>query len=119
MRNPKQRNSLMAEVSQKWAMVEAWILAGILFLVPSNLFFKFWTESAYVHGLLVDYLIPKLYASDLLIIAFCVVAVMQKNVRMKLLRAFQKIIGGEKVSSVFLILCFTFVVRQFLSSYPI
>lgn len=39
----------------------------IIFLVPSNLFFKFIESSAYVNGLLLDYLIPKFYLSDLVI----------------------------------------------------
>ncbi|MDH5533819.1 MAG: O-antigen ligase family protein [Candidatus Pacebacteria bacterium] len=39
----------------------------VIFLVPSNLFFKFFESSAYVNGLLLDYLIPKLYLSDLII----------------------------------------------------
>ena len=41
----------------------------IIFLIPSNLFFKVLESSAYVNGLLIDYLIPKLYLSDLVIFA--------------------------------------------------
>lgn len=36
-----------------------------LFLIPSNLFFVFSRESGYIHGLLIDYLLPKLYLSDI------------------------------------------------------
>lgn len=36
-----------------------------LFLIPSNLFFVFFRESGYIHGLLIDYLLPKLYLSDI------------------------------------------------------
>jgi len=39
-------------------------LCGWIFLIPSNLFLKFGENQAYVHGLLVDYLLPKLYLSD-------------------------------------------------------
>ncbi len=42
-------------------------LGVLIFLIPSNLFLKFFESSAYVHGLLVDYLLPKLYLSDLVI----------------------------------------------------
>lgn len=42
---------------------------ALVFLVPSNLFLKFSLNSAYVRGLLVDYLIPKLYLSDLALIS--------------------------------------------------
>lgn len=43
------------------------LVAILLFLVPSNLFLKFSVSSGYVSGLLVDYLLPKLYLSDLII----------------------------------------------------
>jgi len=38
-------------------------------LWPSNLFLKFAVETGYLHGLLVDYLLPKLFVTDLLIVA--------------------------------------------------
>lgn len=41
------------------------LIAILIFLIPSNLFLKFLVDSAYVNGLLVDYLLPKLYVSDL------------------------------------------------------
>src|SRR5260221_404184 len=41
------------------------LIASLIFLIPSNLFLKFLVDSAYVNGLLVDYLLPKLYVSDL------------------------------------------------------
>jgi O-antigen ligase len=45
------------------------LLACTLFLIPANLFLKFFEQTAYVNGLLIDYLLPKLYASDLPILA--------------------------------------------------
>lgn len=39
----------------------------VIFLIPTNLFFKFFESSAYVNGLQIDYLIPKLYLIDLVI----------------------------------------------------
>lgn len=48
----------------------------LVFLVPTNLFLKFLVDRAYVGGILVDYLLPKLYLSDifvfLLIISWCI-----------------------------------------------
>lgn len=46
----------------------AFLICLIIFLIPSNLFLKINPTSAYVNGLLVDYLIPKLYLSDVPII---------------------------------------------------
>lgn len=41
------------------------ILHGVfIFLIPSNLFYAIRIPEAYVHGLLVDYLIPKIYLID-------------------------------------------------------
>ncbi|HZZ98732.1 MAG TPA: hypothetical protein VFG51_02245, partial [Candidatus Saccharimonadia bacterium] len=45
------------------------VFALLLFTIPSNLFAKFFVNSAYVDGLIVDYLIPKLYLSDIFVIA--------------------------------------------------
>jgi hypothetical protein len=40
----------------------------IVFLIPSHFFAKAAIRSAYVHGLLVDYLIPKLFVMDVLVL---------------------------------------------------
>lgn len=44
------------------------LLALILFLLPTNLFLKYVSEDSYVHGILVDYFIPKLYIVDIALI---------------------------------------------------
>lgn len=44
------------------------LIAATIFLIPSNLFLKFGVNTAYVHGLLVDYLLPKFSASDIPIV---------------------------------------------------
>lgn len=48
--------------------IYTFLICSIVFLIPSNLFLKLNTSSAYVNGLLVDYLIPKLYLSDIFIL---------------------------------------------------
>lgn len=55
------------------SITQAVLLAGLIFLLPSNLFLKILPDSGFVHGLQIDYLIPKLYLTDLLIIAILVV----------------------------------------------
>lgn len=45
-----------------------WLTALLIFFIPSNLFLKFFFQTSYVNGLSVDYLLPKLYASDLIIL---------------------------------------------------
>ncbi|MBU2543205.1 O-antigen ligase family protein [Patescibacteria group bacterium] len=44
----------------------------IIFLIPSNLFLKLNYSGAYVNGLLVDYLIPKIYLNDIFIFTLLV-----------------------------------------------
>lgn len=50
----------------------SFLLILLIFTVPTNLFLSFSSGSEYVHGLRVDYLIPKLYLSDLVVIAILV-----------------------------------------------
>lgn len=46
------------------------LLCLSIFFAPFNLFYKLTLQNAYVHGLLVDYLIPKIYLCDVFILAF-------------------------------------------------
>lgn len=54
------------------------VIALLFFSIPSNLFLKFFESSAYVNGLLVDYLIPKFYLSDIFIICLLVLWFIEK-----------------------------------------
>jgi len=51
----------------------------ILFLLPANLAKHFLTKSAYVSGILVDYLIPSLYLTDILIIFLLILWLIEKT----------------------------------------
>ena len=44
------------------------LIGALIFLTPSNLFLKFFENVAFVNGLLVDYLIPKIHLSDIILI---------------------------------------------------
>ncbi len=46
----------------------SYLLAIIIFLLPSNLFLKINESTAYINGLFIDYLIPKFYVSDIFIL---------------------------------------------------
>jgi len=48
------------------------LLSLVIFLIPSNLFFKLYESTAYINGLRVDYLVPKIYLTDLVIITFLI-----------------------------------------------
>lgn len=100
----------------RWLQQSYFVLLSILvFLIPSNLFLTFSREQAYVHGILVDYLIPKLYVSDLVIFTIFGLWLFeylstQKKTRSKL---------RVTLSLGCFIVCFLFLfARQFFSSHP-
>ncbi|MBD3279331.1 MAG: hypothetical protein GF390_01310, partial [Candidatus Pacebacteria bacterium] len=55
-------------LTRKLKKIPLLLTALLIFLTPSNLFIKFLPTTAYVNGLLIDYLIPKLYLTDLVIL---------------------------------------------------
>ena len=57
----------------------SWWLAIIIFLIPSNLFLNLNDNWGYVNGLRIDYLIPKLYLVDLVIIPGWLIGGYQKR----------------------------------------
>lgn len=95
--------------------VYTWLTAGVIFLIPSNLFVKMAESSAYVNGLLVDYLLPKFYLSDVLIITLLLVWLTEipvKNIWSKLQRL-------SPLSLLFLIATAALGFRQLAAPYPI
>ncbi len=50
--------------------IENFLFQLSLFLIPSNLAYHLYIQSAYINGRLVDYLLPKLYLSDIPILLF-------------------------------------------------
>ena len=52
--------------------------ALVVFFLPSNLFLKLATSYGYVNGILVDYLIPKLYLSDFFILGLLALWIIEK-----------------------------------------
>jgi putative inorganic carbon (hco3(-)) transporter len=77
------------------------LLAIIIFLIPSNLFLKLFENTAYVNGLLIDYLIPKIYLSDVFILIFILVnLVFNKNISKQIKFNFNPI-------TIFLLIIFT------------
>jgi len=90
-----------------------YLISLIIFLIPSNLFFKINYSSAYVNGLLVDYLIPKFYVSDIPILLLLLLWLI------KVIKNKQKVI--TEASNLFFpsILISLIIVRQIFVSYPL
>lgn len=62
--------NIMQNWSEKSKKLLPIILAVIIILAPSNLFFKLYEGASFVNGLQVDYLIPKIHLSDIFILAY-------------------------------------------------
>jgi len=55
------------------------LLTSIVFFLPFNLFLKFFEETSFINGLQIDYLIPKLYLVDCLVLLFLVLSLLSKK----------------------------------------
>ncbi len=80
------------------------LLAVVIFLVPTNLFLVLTEVNSRVHGLRVDYLLPKLYLSDILIGAATVVGLVVY--KKTLIPAFKRLLKNQtfQISGVFFVL---------------
>jgi hypothetical protein len=58
-------------------LVKLLLFFFIVFTFSINLFYKISLDGAYVHGLLIDYLIPKIYLAEFFLIPFLIIEVKQ------------------------------------------
>ena len=87
------------------------LLFGLFIVIaPSNLFLVLCKNCGYVNGLLSDYLIPRLYASDFLLIALLILNWKQVLTLLKTSGSVQL-----KKTAFFILVLLAFVIRQFLS----
>lgn len=66
-------------------MFDLLLFAALIFSIPTNLFKTFLENTAYVNGLQVDYLIPKIHLSDLFLFSLFLVLIYTKENRKLLL----------------------------------
>lgn len=57
-----------------FAQLSTLLVSLLIFFIPANWFLKGWEETAFVRGLFVDYLLPKLYVTDLILLALIGIA---------------------------------------------
>ena len=93
----------------------ATLIAGLIFILPSNLFYKLWEHTAYSQGLLIDYLIPKIYLNDILILAVFGVFCAKNCQRIKQFLTIQRLRNWLIPLALFSIL----IVRQLFTPHPI
>lgn len=63
--------------------IERWLFWATIFFIPSNLFLRLNEQNTYVRGIFVDYLIPKVYFSELVALAFICVSVINNFQKIK------------------------------------
>jgi O-antigen ligase len=91
------------------AKITNWLFGLLLIVAPSNLFLVLCDSCGYVQGLRSDYLIPRLYASDVLLIA---ILLLNWKALLSLIKSGS---ARAKKFSLVLLLIIGFVIRQFLS----
>lgn len=92
------------------------LLSAIIFTLPINLFWKISLDQAYVHGFLVDYLIPKFYLIEIPLLIFIAFEIL--TLRKKIFSEIKKIKWNEK-KLLILALAIVFIIRQFLTANPV
>lgn len=59
----------------KLGKIQRWLLQLAVFLIPTNLAYHWYVQSAYLNGHLVDYLLPRIYLSDFPILGVIIIYV--------------------------------------------
>ena len=86
-----------------------YLLIAVVVTIPSNLFFKLGLKSAYVNGLLVDYLIPKIHLLDCFLLLFFIVYLIDFLIKKK----YKKLkIKFKKIDLAILLLSAVFILRN-------
>ncbi|MFZ1721083.1 MAG: O-antigen ligase family protein [Microgenomates group bacterium] len=84
------------------------LVAFFVFTIPNNLFIKWVTPEAYVRGLLIDYLIPKVYLSDIVIFFMLLLLISQINFK-KIINSlnFKTALHSPKIAPITFVLLFS------------
>ncbi len=85
-----------------------------MFLAPSNLFYKFWETGSYIHGLQIDYLIGKVYLSQIPLLLLLILWLSEKITWSKLKKYWQ-----SSYTKYFIILFLILGFRQLFTPEPI
>lgn len=108
-----QYNHLVAKSQQKLNLqaLYSWLLALIILWLPLNLFYVLQRQNAYVHGLLVDYLLPRLYLSDIPLLLLLFLSCLEAQINK--IKGFFANLYTKRNLLVGLLLAILLIVRQF------
>lgn len=92
--------------------LQKYILLSLIFLIPSNLAYHFILPSSYVSGILVDYLIPTFYLTDILVFLILVLELIKiiKNRQVKTKKGCQFFFKLKAKKLLIPILLFIFII---------
>lgn len=106
-----------------WGTLYSLLIAGIIFVTPLNLFFTLVESNAYVGGLFVDYLVPKVYISNILIVGLFGCWLLEKRRYLFSGKAWQaikaKMLSSRSVTALVIPLFAVFTIRQFMAEQPV
>lgn len=89
------------------------LMASLIFVLPSNLFFVLTRQGSYVNGISIDYLLPKLYLSDLLLITLSIWLWFTGTIK------FKRIFAFIRTNKLLFLLGTIIVTRQFFTAAPL
>lgn len=117
MRDRRRFDKYCKKIKARLPQLKTFLLACLVFFLPTNLFVKFFENQSYVNGLQIDYLLVKIYLSDILILLLLLVWLIEKYCSKKLkLKFWQK--NSQKKTKKFLLALALFVLllgRQILT----
>ncbi len=105
--------------TNRYSLFLEFLLGFFIFFIPSNLFYAFRIPEAYVHGLLVDYLLPKIYAVDgigLILIGTIVWKLYKEQLWKMTAESFKNWLISSKLRTILLLVL---IARQFFSPVPV
>lgn len=94
--------------------LEKWLLQSLVFFIPTNLALHLYKSQAHVYGITIDYLIPKIYVSDFIVMALLGLWLL-RNVK-----TLPSVLNTAlKHGSLIALLIATLVVSAYQSQYPV
>lgn len=97
--------------------LESWGVWWLIFLIPTNLSLHLFKQSAHIYGITVDYLIPKLYFSDVVIVGLLSLWLLRHLTKVPRWLIQQKVLSSTTILLGLLVL--TLVVSAQNSTHPI
>ncbi len=100
-------------------MMQNLLLAVLILLIPSNLFLKFGLEQSYVNGLQIDYLLPKLFATDIIVLLLLTIALIRSLAKHSLKNIGQRLSANLRQNWLALTIWLLILAYQFTTNFVI